>query len=96
VTDVRESTKYPTWRWLVAIAALVIGFLLSKGYDISIANNLSQDTNYKELRVSQQAVSERVTRLESGYEYIAAGIKELKIGQKEMIDGLALHERKAK
>lgn len=95
MTD-KGSTNYPTWKWLLGIAILVIGFFLSKGYDLSTANNLSQGVAYDKLRVNQQAVSERVTRLESGYEYIAEGIKELKAGQKEVVDAFARHERKTK
>lgn len=93
--DEKESRKYPTWRWLVVIAVMVIGFLLSKGYDLSTANNLSQDMNYKELRASQQAISERVTRLESSYAFIVDGIKELKIGQKDVVDAFARRERRS-
>lgn len=89
-----ESKRYPTWRWLVAIAIMLIGFLLSKGFDLSIARSLAQDKDYKELRIAQQITSERVTRLESGFEYIMAGISELKLGQEKVVDTLARHEQK--
>lgn len=91
-----ERTTYPTWKWLLGIAILVIAFFFSKGFDTFTAKGIARDTNYDKLQLSQQAVSERVTRLESSYAYIVEGIKELKTGQKELVDAFARHEQKGR
>jgi len=81
-----SNMRYPTWRWLLGIAILVIGFLIANRFEISRTDFSLQNATIKTLAGRQQAISERVTRLETSYEYIVEGIRELKKGQKDLID----------
>lgn len=88
-----ENTKYPTWKWIVAIAVLMIGFLVAQGVNSINAKISDQASTSKAQDLAIQAVCDRVTKLEANYTFIASGIGELKTQNKAIADALSAHEK---
>lgn len=69
-----KSNKYPTWKWLVGVAVLALGFLLVRNFD-------SYSSRLDIQEVSNKQIIERVVRLETQYTHIIEGINDLKRSQ---------------
>jgi len=88
-----EDGKYPSWKWIVLIAIMIIGFLATQGVNSISAKINDQENAIKSLAVANQAVCDRVTKLEANLTYIAQGIGRLEEQNKAMVTALKDHEK---
>lgn len=68
----------------------VLAFIVAIGFITAQFLNAEQ----KETRAKQREVVERVTKLETQFDYVTKGIDELKRGQREVVDILIQGKRK--
>jgi peptidoglycan hydrolase CwlO-like protein len=98
-----NGDRYPTWKWVVAFSIMIIGFLTTQGISSISARISDQENANKALITANQAVCDRVTKIEANYSFIVTGISdlktqiaELKTQNKELATSLIAHEKSVK
>ena len=89
----KNAARYPSWKWLLGIALLLIAFLGSRLYEVGTINTAAQMVTLGEVRAKQQLISERVSTLEGQIKFIVTGIERLEVGQKEIVQAVAHDKR---
>jgi hypothetical protein len=77
-----DQVRFNLWAvltFLFVAGAATAGFLYAEG---------------KETKMVQRTVLERMTKVETQFDYITCGINELKAGQKELTAALKAHENR--
>ena len=88
-----ELKKYLTWKFVVLVAFAIIAYFASMGVEMLKARVVDQDTINKSLTAANQAVCDRVMKLETNYDHIMGTLGKIERGQEKLADALDKHER---